>query len=336
MMGCFSLFVYDSLLTLDDEIKYIWRRRFNFVSFAYLISRYYAMCNFILQIVANFSVAFDISKCKRYVPFQMLGQGIPLIAISNMIIGLRVYALYGRNKYIAVILPTCIIAEISVSIWVYSIPSIHPVTLPGPASINQIPVLHLCLGSPSDSLSNLQSAAYLFMQAIFDSITFGLLVFKTAEAIFKERDYGGVRALIVKNGLLYYAIVFSAWFTWAMMIVFSPPGLKYAAANPTTVMTCLSVSRLTLSLRAFTGTDEVDSTINSVSNVRFGRPSTKRRRSWIGTSTFEITEDSNVQRSAEPYHDVEAFELLDRCRVDGLESSLVATSTIFVVCNPSV
>jgi len=279
-------------------------------------NRYYAMCVFILHIVANFSVAFDTSICRRYVPLQIFGEGIPLTIIIDVIIGLRVYALYGRNKSIAVILATSIIAEFSVSFWIYSIPSIHPVTLPGPASITQIPALHICLGSASSSLSNLQSAAYLFMQAFYDSITFGLIVYKTASAVLKERGHGGVRALMVKNGLVYYAIVFSAYCTWAMMTIFSPPGLKYAAASPTIMLACLSVNKLTLSLRQFYNKEDLECINVTTSTAAYaagggGGSGTRagRRRSWIGTSTFEVTAGDFVHDRSVPSFESGTFEL---------------------------
>lgn len=172
------------------------------------------------------------------------------------------------------------------------------------------------------------------MQVIYESVTFGLIVVKTASAVLNERGHSDVRALIVKNGLLYYAIVFSVFVTWATMTIFSPSGLKNAAEAPAIIMTCLMANKLTLSLRAYTSTDEVDDTRNNtLSNIAFRKSSRiKRRRSWIGTSTFEVNEDRDsreVQRSVEPFrvHDVEAFDLPDRRRAEGPESGLDATST---------
>ena len=43
------------------------------------------------------------------------------------------------------------------------------------------------------------------MQAVYDSTAFALIVFKTAHAVLYEHRHGGVHALIVKHGLLYYA-----------------------------------------------------------------------------------------------------------------------------------
>ena len=89
--------------------------------------------------------------------------------------------------------------------------------------------------------SNLQSAAYQFMQTLYDSIVFTLIAYKTAKDAFGSQRNGrvnGVRALMARHGILYYmcasniyfcfdsnmsvSVVFSANFTWAMMILFSP------------------------------------------------------------------------------------------------------------------
>jgi len=295
----------------------------------YTQSRYYAMCTFTLQIFANFSLAFDASMCRHYLPFQAFGEGTPLAIVTDLVIGLRVYALYGRNKYIAVVLAALLLVQTVVIFLIYLTPSMHAMTLPDHASTDQIPLLHFCLVETSSRLSNFQSAGIQWMQAIYDATAFGLIACKTAKSAFKERAVGGVRALIMKNGLLYFAVVFSAYLTWAMMTIFSPSGIKYAAAIPSVILSCLAVNRLTLSLRAFNGTDEVDACDagNCPSNIVFERPRMRRRRSWIGTSTFEVPGDSHVERTSEQSHELESFDSETCRRTDRPESGSEVVST---------
>lgn len=314
-----AAFVYDCLLTLDDEIMYIWRRQFSLVTLAYFINRYYAMICFALLIFVNFSVAIDASECKHFAALQAYGDGIPLSIITNLVVGLRVYALYGRNRYIAVIFTVYIIAELGVLFWIYFTPSISSVTfeLPGLASnnnLNSIPLLHLCIVSASSRISELQSSVFLFMQVVYDSVAFGLILAMTASSVLNDGGCGGVRALIVKNGVLYYGILFSAYSTWGLMTIFSPPGLKRAAEVPTIIVTCLLVNKLTLSLRAYMSPDEVVDTGNTLSNVVFRNSRIKRRRSWIGTSTFEFEAVNGDGSAREGVRDEETqtFELQDR------------------------
>ncbi len=42
------------------------------------------------------------------------------------------------------------------------------------------------------------------MQVVYDSVAFGLILAMTASSVLNEGGSGGVRALIVKNGVLYY------------------------------------------------------------------------------------------------------------------------------------
>jgi len=144
----------------------------------------------------------------------------------------------------------------------------------------------MCLAAATDRLSNLQAASFQFMQTVYDSVAFLMILFKTAKDAFGPQKTGNIRAVIAKHGLLYYLVVFSANLTWALMILLSPTGLKYSAAVPTIMMACLSANKMTLSLRAFSEPVHV-SEPRHVAKLP-GTPRLKRRRSWIGTSTFEI------------------------------------------------
>ncbi len=134
---------------------------------------------------------------------QAYGDGIPLSIITNLVVGLRsvlrdvllennqylahlvrVYALYGRNRYIAVIFTVYIIAELGVLFWIYFTPSIScefvrdsscayaltivaAVTfeLPGLASnnnLNSIPLLHRTLIFDSNPLTYIDWSCYIF------------------------------------------------------------------------------------------------------------------------------------------------------------------------------
>jgi len=283
-----------------------------------LQNRYYWFCIFTILIIVEFSAVMDFETCKHYVLFQPLSEAIPFAFFPDTVIGLRVYALYGRNKTIAVILATYIIAEVGVAFWIYLTPSVHPATLPGPPEIFNIPVLHLCIAATSTKLGNLQSATFQFMQTIYDSTVLGLIAYKTAKDVFgSQRSAVGFRALMARHGVLYYVVVFSANLTWAMMILLSPLGLKYSAAAPTFAVTCMAVNRMTLSLRSY-GEPQAAQADGLPSNTQLRR---NRRRSWIGTSTFEIGA-GHVQDSL----DFNSFEL--QSQQTGTSYSFGGSSTL--------
>jgi len=135
--------------------------------------------------------------------------------------------------------------------------------------------------------SSLTSATFQFMQTIYDSVAFLMILYKTARDGFGgPQKSDSIRALIAKHGLLYYVVVFSGNLTWALMILLSPTGLKYSAAAPTIMVACLSANKMTFSLRVFNEPAHVYEP-SQLAELPW-TPRLKRRRSWIGTSTFEI------------------------------------------------
>jgi len=296
LLACYAVLVYDYFLTQNDEVTLMWKnfKNFSLVNLVYFVNRYYAFCVFTLEVIENFS-PFDYSKCKHYAPALPLGEGLTFSVLSNMVIGLRVYALYGRNKYMGAGIATYIVAQLGLGLWIYTTPSLLPGPLPPPLNNSDftIPALHLCFAIASVKLSLFQVASFQFMQTAYDSIAFGLIVFKTFKSAFEVGPQGrdSIRTLIVKHGLVYYVIVFTMNFTWAMMIIFAPLNLKNTFASPTLVLTCISVNRLTLSLKGFSEREANEQlrTRNGVNQLaveqvlRF-----QRRLSWVGTSTFEV------------------------------------------------
>ncbi len=58
--------------------------------------------------------------------------------------------------------------------------------------------------------SNLQVASFQFMQTIFDTFTLGLMLWKSIKSSSGQglTSLGGLQALIIKQGLIYYMYVF--------------------------------------------------------------------------------------------------------------------------------
>ncbi|KLO07401.1 hypothetical protein SCHPADRAFT_894680 [Schizopora paradoxa] len=257
------------------KIEYIWKRRFSVVTFLFFMNRYYAFGVFITTLLMLVLPNFNPGECTRSAFFVPFMSGIPMTLFPDVVIGIRsvfssgthnVYALYGRNRALGVFLATYLIAELGVALWLYTTPSLHTVALPGPPEVNSVPVLH-AMGA---------------------------------------RENRGLKFLMVKDGIIYYAVAFFCNLTWALMVVFAPrnlisgydkwwfskTGLKYAASEATVQVVCMSVNRLTLSLRSFQSPDAVTTSQNEKPELSTFRYEPRRRRgSWIGTSTFEIGSD---------------------------------------------
>jgi len=229
--------------------------------------------------------------------FQPLAVGIPLTFLPNMVIGLRVYALYGRNKVIGTFLVVFLLAELGVALWLYLTPSLLPAMLPGPESITNNLALHVCLATNSPKLSNLQAAAYQLMQTAYDSSCLGLTLWMTLKESMNVRSVQGIKKLIYKHGIIYYVVVFSLNLTWALMILHATAGLKYTMSGATLALAPVAANRLILSLRSYTmSVTEMEVYPDDAKPLERAQR-LKRQDSWIGMSTLEIHDDLSSENS---------------------------------------
>jgi len=290
-VACFALLLYDNVTTLADEVELMWKRKFSAVTLLFFINRYYSVAALCIGIFENIIPAFTPTICKRMLLFQPLAAGIPLTFFPNFVISLRVYVLYGRNKYLAAMIMIYLLGEFGVALWVYLTPSMHFVQLPGPENVTNSLALHGCLAYSSPKLNSFQAATFQFMQTVFDSWVLLLVLFKSIKEFMGPSSYRGLRSIIATHGVVYYVVVFSANISWALMVLLATTGLKYSMAGPTLALAPLAANKLTLSLRSY-GMCTTKSMLPlgepTGAHGYVGKPSLKRRGSWIGTSTIEL------------------------------------------------
>ncbi|KLO19079.1 hypothetical protein SCHPADRAFT_899183 [Schizopora paradoxa] len=293
-MACFTLLLYDNLLTLADEVELIWKRKF---SASASINRYYSLAALAIGCLEDLSPAFTATSisCQKMILYQPLAIAIPLTFFPNFVIALRVYALYGRNKHLAALLITYLLGEFGVALWVYLTPSMYSVQLPGPAIITNSSPVHVCLAHSSVSLTNLEAAAFQFAQTAYDSFCLVLVLYKSVKAFMNQRSFDGLHTIIATHGVAYYMVVFTSNISWALLVLVATTGLKYSMAR----LAPLAANKLTLSLRSYgkpgvTSGSKMPITPagkppSGTDDTLIGRHSPlKRRGSWIGTSTFEV------------------------------------------------
>ncbi|KAK7055087.1 hypothetical protein R3P38DRAFT_1343907 [Favolaschia claudopus] len=88
--GFLALLLYDSLLQIEHEYRFIWKSRWTLIKCLYLWTRYIAIFNGIMSLVNS-------TACNKVTTFITISGGFT-ISVTEMILMVRTYTLYERSK----------------------------------------------------------------------------------------------------------------------------------------------------------------------------------------------------------------------------------------------
>jgi hypothetical protein len=116
--AAYAVCFYDWIISLDDEIAFIYPASWNVVKCAYLFCRYYtlAIAPFHLW---GFLGEHEKHVCESYY-HALYACSIPMILSAQFILMLRTYAFSGRKKAVLAILSIAFFGLVGVIIWVTS------------------------------------------------------------------------------------------------------------------------------------------------------------------------------------------------------------------------
>lgn len=100
----FTVMVYDIILTMPREIRFIWRGKISLRKILYLISRYYALAS--VGVIAKITIS-------RNIPIKSSCLSIEE-ALINLLLILRINALYGHNKKVLFFILTIYLIEVAI------------------------------------------------------------------------------------------------------------------------------------------------------------------------------------------------------------------------------
>ncbi|TFK35019.1 hypothetical protein BDQ12DRAFT_326465 [Crucibulum laeve] len=102
-VGGTALVFVDWLLTLDDEVTYIWSSTGNFGKTLYFLTRYPAFIDSTLSVYHQVAYSLSAEECALHM--RITGVMVMFgILISELILTIRVWALYDRSRKITVFL----------------------------------------------------------------------------------------------------------------------------------------------------------------------------------------------------------------------------------------
>lgn len=231
----YVMLVFDHMLTFGDEVERIWKRKFTGATALFLLNRYLTPVQFAIILDAFHNPKWAGETCRKYVAFEGYST-IALVAICEVIMILRIYALYNRSIPVLGFLAVVLVAQIVVGS--YGIHDGFAVPLP-PGFVG-------CIFTGETLF-----AALWFGPLITDVCIFVFTLWRT-RTYFRSRGAGSVPTieLFVRDGIMYFMVIFMVNLLNILIYIFAVDDLKAIGASFSQLMTSVMISRLVLNLRS--------------------------------------------------------------------------------------
>ncbi|KAK7461927.1 hypothetical protein VKT23_008358 [Stygiomarasmius scandens] len=230
-LAAFVMVVYDHILTFPEEVNYIWGQKLNGATLLFFINRYITPIEFIVVLVAFHQQNWPPEVCDRFVAFEGAAT-IALVTIAELVMILRVYALYGRPIPLLSFLLLALIGQVIIS----SIGIVSGFAAPFP------PPLHGCVLTGTRALFPALWVAPL----ILDSIIFLLTVWRTRRYL---SQHVSTAYVLMRDGTIYFFLIFMANASNVIIYYTAADDLKAFGASFSQLITSLMISRLIINLR---------------------------------------------------------------------------------------
>jgi len=202
-----SMFIFwEHCITFNEEVDLIWRSKWNLVSLLCFVIRYMTLAIRVVELVFYTNVSGlihpSLSQCIAWLRFEAASGQILFFSVEIVLI-MRVFAFYGRNKLLLAGLITLFVCESCARIVILGITIPKIVIIPSPLSPN----LHLgaCLVEQVPALfSN-----YWVPGLIFESILFMLVAARFIQTkLHAEIDSPDVLIVFVRDGAWAFTLIF--------------------------------------------------------------------------------------------------------------------------------
>ncbi|KAJ7246931.1 hypothetical protein C8J57DRAFT_1475883 [Mycena rebaudengoi] len=235
-----AILVYDWLLTLRPEVEYIWKQKMTFGKLLYLINRYLVIVDLIILLNSYANPIIHGSQvCKPWFHIDSWLAFISIVAIDIMWL-LRTWAMWHRSKkmliFLVILQALCNLAEGGATLWasltLFSIPSQNNIR-PCLSGFARPDVLYA-----------------LWMGVIvWDLAIMILTLIRAASTVRSHETTNSIIALVVKDGVQYFVLIFLIAIGNIVVINIAPGPLATMLLTLQRVTNSVIGSRMMLNLR---------------------------------------------------------------------------------------
>ncbi|KAJ7759635.1 hypothetical protein B0H16DRAFT_1533980 [Mycena metata] len=245
----FVILVYDHILTLDFEVKFIWNKKFHFGTYWFLAIRYISLaCN--LTITFFYFGILSVETCSKMERVLEAFQTLQIFFVDTtfalrVMAMTRVHAIYGLSPWVG--LPVGILNTVTAGLGLWTMIEY------GAPQMLAAPGMSGCHTSIPRSTAN-RFAGVWESQVALDTLVFGLTLYRA----YADRSTASVipRPLIqcmMLDGTMYFGIIVFAHVADVFTIYFGDEIISGILSWWTTSLSITLICRLNLNLQLHAG-----------------------------------------------------------------------------------
>ncbi|KAI0674409.1 hypothetical protein C8Q78DRAFT_1151252 [Trametes maxima] len=189
-----AFLVWDALINLDQEVEYIWSGPNSWVKWTFLLIRHipYLIQGSVLTLVALSGHVWQPRECRAWIIYQLVAIEALIIAVEVVLI-VRIYAMYSRNRVVLSLVLVLFCAEIGAMCTILAI------------SIPQITFTTQCLITSTPTLF----PTYWTISLAFETSLFTLTLVKFMNNMVRTQlRQQSILFVLMRDGTWAYAIIF--------------------------------------------------------------------------------------------------------------------------------
>ncbi|PFH45687.1 hypothetical protein AMATHDRAFT_71220 [Amanita thiersii Skay4041] len=244
-----TLVVYDYLITLDAEIKYVWGSRWSLITLLYYLTKYLLFVDglgIVFQTFVSSSIVFGHCRAITFVGGAIFVTGT---CTAETILAMKAWAVWGKDKRLGItllIIFTAIIAGVCVCISLF----FKSLEFADTASASA-PSIDLTGCSVIRANPNFLVADWILIMTM-DAIVTLLLMIRGIHA-YKMGGNSGLLRVLYRDGMIYFIYMAGMSIVNLILIFNLPPGFLLLTTFLTRVIHVSLASRVVLRTREYAG-----------------------------------------------------------------------------------
>lgn len=233
------LWIYDYILTLDDEIKYAWSGRKSWVFWLFIAIRYTPVPYIIWVNIIGSHFSKPLCEATKWAPVLYT---IIITCLAQIAVTLRIYAVTGRNKLIGGLLFLLAIGQLIASIYYTIRIALRPVPVYFDIDLDPYNFCTYERWRPAEFDITIQ-------MIVFDIIAFTTILFMSKKQGARHPGIPSLLDTIARDATLYFMLMCVCQLCLLFFLFFAPAELQLLPVVADAYFIPIMASRLMLSLK---------------------------------------------------------------------------------------